>query len=449
LVLANPTYETGAAVNWYADNSGAKGASLLGAPTVNPNNAGTRFYWVEQQLGNCPGPAIRVRSRVKRRFTPNFSLPAQGCGGTGLINLANGVSDPNNKATAYTFYDVDPAANPSATPLGSVSATNGTVNAGQILNVSIPAGGATYWVQSTVPNGCGGVASATVNAPTAAATLDPVPSQTVTACDAVTVNFTGTNLTQVVWYNLGNPNIGIMGMAGSGTLSFTASNATSGPLTANLFAIGYNGGCAGQMLPFSITVTPSPNCRQAKAQALNLQASKLNAHDVQLSWQLDYDQELVHFEVEKMKENVEDVLEMMDEKNWETVARVDAWGNGDYDFLDHGGMANVTKYRLKMVHSDGRVIWSNVVEVNFDFFQNNRFRVFPNPSSSRIQLQSRTPLSEAHHWQLTDMLGKVMATGEIARQEVRIDLSYLPAGIYHLVTTSPEGKRYLNRVVKQ
>ncbi len=442
-VLGNSNYISGASLIWYADNSGAQGSLLAGAPAVNTAQTGTDWYWVAQeQETDCPGPAIRVRARVKSLFTPDFTLPAIGCGGSGQVNLASYVSDSRDKATAYTFYSVDPQINPGATPIGTATASNGVVNFGQQVNITVGNGNQTYWVQSTVPNGCGGFASSTLNAPAQSASLNPIPNQNVSCGDPVNIAFSGQNTTMIIWFDLAvfnNPNIGIMGNLGTGNLAFTATNTSGTPQTATIRVVPYNGNCAGQHQDFTITVQSGANCRQAAGNSLQLAASRVNAHDVALDWDIRYASDLIRFEVEKKR----------NDGDFEAIGYQDWQGNGAYQYLDKSSMANTNLYRLKLVLTDGRIVWSEAVEVKMDFFDNHRFNLFPNPTAGQFQLKALFPIEESYNWQLSDVMGKTLMQGKMERQEMTIQIESLATGVYHLVMISPEGKRYLMKVVKQ
>lgn len=441
-VMGNANYEAGATLNWYADNSGGVGSPLPGAPTIDNTQSGTKWYWVEQEKVNCPSPPIRVRVRVKPQFAPEFNLPTIGCGNSGgQIDLAAWVSDPKNKTTLYTFYNVDPVANPGATPIGSATATNGVVDFGQYVIVNVVLGTQTYWVQNTVPNGCGSTASSTLIANVVNATLNFIPNITVNSGDPVNVSFSGTNATHIIWLDhisFNNPNIGIMGAIGIGGLSFTAFNPTANPLTAMIRVIAYNGNCAGQVQDFYITVNPGPPTRQAQNQ-LQLFASMINSHDVLLSWDITSDQELIRFEVEKKRNDGE--FEAIGFQKWT--------GNGSYTYTDESGMGNANQYRLKLVYADGRVVWTNPVKVNMDFVDNQRFDLFPNPTDGKFHVKALFEMEASYSWQLSDVMGKSLMKGEMEGQQTSIQIDALAPGIYHLVMISPEGKRYLMKLVKQ
>lgn len=387
-------------------------------------------------------PSQRVRIRVKRLFTPDFNLPATGCAGAAQIDLAAWVSDPNNKATAYTFYDVDPESNPGATPLGTASATKGVVNFGQYVLVNVSNGSQSYWVQSSVPNGCGGIASSTLNAPAQTASLNAIPNLTVNSGDPVNIAFSGQNTTHIIWLDhatFNNPNIGIMGSIGQGDLAFTASNSTGTTQTATIRVIPYNGNCAGSPIDFTITVNPGQGSRGSLANSLTVSAQAIHAQDVILAWQLIYDQDLLYFEVEKEDE----------QGNFIRIAKQAYTGNGSYSYIDRDGMKAASRYRIKLVHPDGRIVWSETIEIGTTSFTAKQFVVYPNPTAGQVQVKALFPVEEQITWQLSDILGRVLLRGEMNQQALQIDLASLPVGSYHLLMISHEGKTYLHKIEKR
>ncbi len=95
---------------------------------------------------------------------------------------------------------------------------------------------------------------------------------------------------------------------------------------------------------------------------------------------------LIRFEVEKKRNDGE--FEAVGEVAWE--------GNGAYHFTDESGMGNVNLYRLKLVLADGRIVWSEEVEIRMDFVDNHHFDLFPNPTAGQFQVKALFPIEEAY-----------------------------------------------------
>lgn len=450
LLTANSNYELGINFLWYADNSNTQG-NPINRPTVNTANKNNRFYWVSQMLNGCEGEARSMRVRVRKTSIVVMDLPAIGCN-TGQIDLAAWVSDSRNIASSFIFYDADPTLG--ANPVGSVSASNGQVNSGQYAVVSLQAGAVTYYAVATNNTGCQVTGSDEVIS-SAGASLNPISNLTVNSGDLVHVTFNSPDATHILWINhssFNNPYVGLLGSGGLGDLLFTARNIGSSPQTAMLRAIAYNGNCAGDVRDFYITVLPGTQNRQIP-NSLQLTASKINAHDVQLDWQINYEFELTSIEIEKQK----------NDGDWETIGHqavgshynVTQSGRSDHNltlydgvYLDRGGMGNETKYRLKLIHADGRAIWSQEIEVNFDFYDSKRFTLYPNPTNCRFSLRAAGELQGEWRYKLSDQMGRTILIGKLNGSETAFDISHLPTAHYFLLIISPEGKQYLQRVVK-
>jgi len=437
LLMSNTAYETGATFYWYKDDNGNQGASR-GTPTVNTQSNKKRFYWVSQSRDGCESPARRVRVRVRKASTVVLDLPPTGCTGA-QIDLAAGVSDNRNIAKAFTFYDADPDAG-SPTPLGSVTATKGSVDVGQYMLISLSPGGNTYYATATNNTGCQ-VTGSDATAVGASSTLDFIADQTFTSGNIATVPFSSPNATHIIWLDhasFSNPNIGIIGSSGLGNLVFMAQNTGSFSETAMIRVISYINNCAGEYRDFEITVLPGTTSREVQ-QFLHLEAFRINPTAAQLSWNLQYAFDLTHFEIEKQNLN----------GAWEKIGET-AWNDGKkhFAYLDKEALRRQLKYRLKMIHVDGRVIWSSVVEVNRLGFVEDGFILYPNPTKGRFTLKALVPIEGEWSYRIMDNLGRAIQTGKLDSHENALNISKEPSGIYFLELIGPAGERVVKRVVK-
>lgn len=435
ILMTNANHEPGITFFWYADNSNSQGASIS-RPSFTSNKNKTRFYWVGQELNGCEGPAIRVRLRVRKTSTVVFDLPGLGCN-PGQIDLARWVSDSRNIASGFDFFDSDPDLG--ATAIGSVTATNGQVNTGQMYIVTVPANPITYYASAGNNTGCQTSASDLVVS-SATALLDPISNVTATAGDMVSVPFISANATNIIWYNTNpaNPNIGIMGTVGMGNLMFTAQNTTAGQLVSTIRVVPYLGNCAGTYQDFTITVNPGGNTRQGQNR-LQLAAFRIGAEAVQVNWDIQYEFPLSHVEVEKMNQLGE--WEKIGESGWYAE-------QAEYTYLDKEAFETNLTYRLKMVHLDGRIMWSKAVEVNRQDFGDNGFVMYPNPTTGRFHLQVPQVYAATWSYQLIDNMGRVLLAGKLTEKEMIFDLSAEASGIYHVLIVDLQGNRHMQKVMK-
>jgi hypothetical protein len=377
-----------------------------------------------------------MRVRVRKTSTLVFDLPNLGCS-PGQLDLASWISDSRKIATSFSFYDSDP--NQGANAIGSVNATKGVVNSGQYLIVNIPAQTTiTYYATAGNNTGCQNTASDVVVG-TEIPLLDPVTSVTASAGNMVQVSFTSPNATNLIWYNTNNPDIGIMGPVGMGNLIFTAQNATSSPLVSTIRVVPYINNCAGTSQDFTITVNPGSTPRLARNSML-INAFLLNANDIQVDWDISYEFPLDFIEVEKMQPD----------ETWKSLKSV-AWSSDmqTYSYIHQNGKSEHNKYRLKLVHTDGRVIWSQVVEVTTELSGDNSFTLYPNPSNGRFRLSASTLLQDQWDYHLVDQMGRTILAGSLEASETSFDIRDQAEGCYYLILMSSEGKRFVHKMIKQ
>lgn len=257
----NSAYVNGYAIQFYANNNGAPGTHLYFPPTINTANPGTYKYWVSQQSPDGCESVNKTEVRVRVRATPDvsMSMPNALCEGA-QVDLAAYVSDAANKTDLYTFYMGDP--NNGGTLLGSATATNGTVNAGQFVVQLFTPGTKTIYVVASNnfnnPPNCSAVATQTV-------VINPRPvvgpiANIGPVCpgDPVQVNFSSAPTGSFfVWTN-SNTNIGL-GANGLGDLTFAAAANTSAQAEVGQISVSaILNNCLSNPVSFSVTVGSDP-----------------------------------------------------------------------------------------------------------------------------------------------------------------------------------------------
>jgi gliding motility-associated-like protein len=147
----------------------------------------------------------------------------------------------------------------SSATLTATGATTYTWNTGSTANplVVSPTTTTTYTVTGAT-GACSGTATSTV-------TVNPVPSMTapanITACNNTTVAasaYTSTPAGATFAWTNSNTAIGLAASGTGNTPSFTATNATSAPITATITVTPTLTGCTGTPVTYTITVNPTP-----------------------------------------------------------------------------------------------------------------------------------------------------------------------------------------------
>lgn len=104
-----------------------------------------------------------------------------------------------------------------------------------------------------------------------------------------------------------------------------------------------------------------------------------------------------------------------------------------------GGVSNSTYYYVDDVTVIPYSVWLGVNDPKFNF------SIYPNPATSNITIQSKTPLPQL--W-LSDMAGRVvLPTLRLRSGYANIDVSALPSGIYLVEAITEDGQRSVQKVV--
>jgi len=172
-------------------------------------------------------------------------------------------------------------------------------------------------------------------------------------------------------------------------------------------------------------------------------SGRLDNNSIPLGWSTSSEQNSAYFEVQKSTDGT----------HFYPLGRVTAAGSSNslrrYGYTDKQ-VSELNYYRLMMTDIDGKFTWSNVVLVKSTDVQQQVW-VVNNPFRSYIDVRlARLPQQQVRV-ELVTMGGIVAFSRAYAgAMQVRVDLgaTQLSAGTYFLRTTM-DGKRFVNKVVKQ
>ncbi len=77
----------------------------------------------------------------------------------------------------------------------------------------------------------------------------------------------------------------------------------------------------------------------------------------------------------------------------------------------------------------------NNTALGTESFQRENFKIYPNPSNGIFTIE-RSFYSEKEDYQITDITGKIIATGELGDKQTQIDISSAQSGVYFLKTSN-------------
>src|SRR5690606_35161410 len=194
-------------------------------------------------------------------------------------------------------------------------------------------------------------------------------------------------------------------------------------------------GYGGQTGPFTINIGGLP----LPINTTNLSGKLVNQLPV-LSWTTYQEQNNRGFELQRS----------LDGKTFSSIAYIPskaAEGNStsalNYQFEDDYKISSEVFYRYIQHDFDGRTTQSNVVRLNTP--TNTAFEVitYPNPTTGKAQLIINGLRADNSRVIITDAVGRDIKTIPVESNEMNIDMSELPAGLYFIKYMDKEHQRVL------
>ncbi|MGH1335512.1 MAG: VPS10 domain-containing protein [Aureispira sp.] len=142
-----------------------------------------------------------------------------------------------------------------------------------------------------------------------------------------------------------------------------------------------------------------------------------------LSWKLSDDQHQGFYNIEKFVQG-----------EWKVVDQVEAQrGKTAYEWLDQNPFLGENLYRVGMANVKENAIYSRVTVANCAV-DINRFVLYPNPFSDKINLQLYAPMAAQLPYTITNTLGQILHEGTFQTQEgvnnFALPMGDLPKGFY-------------------
>lgn len=153
---------------------------------------------------------------------------------------------------------------------------------------------------------------------------------------------------------------------------------------------------------------------------INFHAEKMEK-GINLSWKTAQEIGVEKFEIQR---------KLQLEKNFTTIGEMDAKGNiqsVDYKYYDNISYNGIVQYRLKIIDFDGAVQWSEVESVKSQV-ATDRLKVWPNPVTTDLSINSPFPISEIRFY---NIMGSLVTKSPGNNQEsIKISTIHLDPGSY-------------------
>jgi uncharacterized repeat protein (TIGR01451 family) len=175
-------------------------------------------------------------------------------------------------------------------------------------------------------------------------------------------------------------------------------------------------------------------------------AATVYDNEIKVDWRTGYE----------YKTNIYEIQRSADARNFESLGIVKSrnFQNGSvYSFIDKLPLYGDNYYRIKAIDLDGSEQYSTVVLGKMGGVGEVNTYISPNPSNGQIWLKVEGPLQGALIVEIFDHLGQKVLSKNFGNQfghrfQTPINLQGLSNGVY-LLRTTVDGKRYLNRIVRQ
>jgi hypothetical protein len=167
-----------------------------------------------------------------------------------------------------------------------------------------------------------------------------------------------------------------------------------------------------------------------------------------LNWITSMERNNSHFVVERSR----------DGKNYsrlsDNIASKAPNGNSDlalsYGYVDTKPFEGYNYYRLQQHDVDGKMTYSNVINVYFG--NETMVTLYPNPVSSLLNVDINTPKATTAQVKITDATGRVVRVTDMTLQagsnQTQVDLQSLADGVYMVNITNGKGLNYSQPVRK-
>jgi len=115
------------------------------------------------------------------------------------------------------------------------------------------------------------------------------------------------------------------------------------------------------------------------------------------------------------------------------VAQTPTTFESHYSFVDATPVRGVNYYRLKQIDNNGKFVYSQIRQLDFDGPEGGKITISPNPVIDKIQVEN-LKANNIEKIYITDDANKLVRTIEVdaTQDEHRYDLSALTSGVYYV-----------------
>lgn len=137
-----------------------------------------------------------------------------------------------------------------------------------------------------------------------------------------------------------------------------------------------------------------------------------------------------------------------DGASFSQIDKVNAKGRPSlYEYFDRQPMEGNNYYRLKIVNNTGTISYSDIAVAKVAVA--SRISAFPNPVSGKLTVQIPGSVHHSEKLILFNSYGQKVVEQAVTAHILQIEMKHLPAGIYHLMYKSKNGKEEKLKIMKK
>lgn len=166
---------------------------------------------------------------------------------------------------------------------------------------------------------------------------------------------------------------------------------------------------------------------------------------VSLNWKTETEVNNYGFEIERSVSSSQSSVDSQSQNTWEKIGFIQGHGNSnsqkDYSFTDENPSDGIVNYRLKQIDNDGKIVYSQEIEVEIIPLEVALYQNFPNPFNPTTAISYQLSAVSNVMLKVYDVLGKEVATLVNEKQnagvyKIAFDGSKYPSGVYfYRITT--------------
>jgi photosystem II stability/assembly factor-like uncharacterized protein len=149
----------------------------------------------------------------------------------------------------------------------------------------------------------------------------------------------------------------------------------------------------------------------------------LNQEKVDLSWSIADEKEVNNYIIERSFDG-------------KTFVPLTQHNKGIFSTTDEAPQYGTNYYRLKIVGNDNRITYSSIKTVIFEGLKNNNFKIYPNPTSDRLNIEFIAERPQTVELELMNVNGQIVYSykldGTEGNNRLFFNTSQFPAGLYTL-----------------